>query len=139
MTKWYEGYFNGRYVSALSIDYHALYPMMNTSAPIPRKHLVCTDIEVHGERLLSMKSKSQCSSDIMAYWYASNGEMSVHSIPHRFGIVHYLIRHSIMITTLIAEHNSKNGEHLFARVSWYGQHPRQDFLSLSSSCGYNSM
>ena len=49
MSKCYEGYFNDRDVAALSIVYHALYPMMDTSAPIPIKHLVCTDIEVHGE------------------------------------------------------------------------------------------
>ena len=32
-----------------------------------------------------------------------------------------------MITTPIAEQKSKNAEHLFARVSWYDQHPRQEF------------
>lgn len=47
MSKCYEGYLNYDDIVALSHVYHALYPMMATPSPVPRKHLVCTDIEVH--------------------------------------------------------------------------------------------
>ena len=86
-SKCYERYLNDMELTALSCVYHILYPNMNRSESVSRRHLVFSDIDVNGEHFLSAKSKSQCSAVIMASWYDSNGQVSIQSgTSNRFGI-----------------------------------------------------
>ena len=51
LSKCYERYLNDTELTALSGMYHILYPNINQfEQPVSRRHLICSDIEIHGER-----------------------------------------------------------------------------------------
>ena len=56
---------NDRRITALSAVYHILYTNINQfEQPVSRRHLICSDIEIHQERC-SAKSKSQRSAVVI--------------------------------------------------------------------------
>ena len=62
LSQCYERYLNDTVLTALSAVYHILYPNINQfEQPVSRRHLICSDIEIHQERY-SAKSKSQRSA-----------------------------------------------------------------------------
>ena len=76
LSKCYERYLNVTVLTALSAVYHILYPNINQfEQPVSRRHLICSDIEIHQERF-SVKSKSQRSAVVMASWY---GKVNLHT------------------------------------------------------------
>ena len=100
---------------------------MNRSESVSRRHLVSSDIDVNGEHFLSAKSKSQCSAVVMASWYDSNGQVSIQSgTSNRFGIVQYFMKHTHRIDVEDELNTFTITDHLFAKVAWYGKHPRED-------------
>jgi hypothetical protein len=126
-SKCYERYLNDTELTALSGVYHILYPNMSQSETVSRRHLVCSDIDVHGEHFLSGKSKSQCSAVVMASWYDSNGHVNIHTgVSYRFGIVQYFLKHAHRIDVQAEPSTIPETDHLFAKVAWYGKHPRED-------------
>ena len=65
LSKCYERYLNDTVLTALSAVYHILYPNINQfEQPVSRRHLICSDIEIHIERF-SAKSKSQRSAVVI--------------------------------------------------------------------------
>ena len=65
--------------------------------PVSRRHLICSDIEIHQERC-SAKSKSQRSAVVMASWYDSDGKVNLHTTAsYIFGIVQYFLKHAYRI------------------------------------------
>ena len=125
-SKCYERYLNDTELTALSCVYHILYPNMNRSESVSCRHLVFSDIDVNGEHFLSAKSKSQCSA-VMASWYDSNGQVSIQSgTSNRFGIVQYFMKHTHRIDVEDEFNTFTITDHLFAKVAWYGKHPRED-------------
>ena len=84
LSKCYERYLNDTVLTALSAVYHILYPNINQfEQPVSRRHLICSDIEIHQERF-SAKSKSQRSAVVMASWYDSDGKVNLHTLHHTY-------------------------------------------------------
>ena len=80
LSKCYERYLNDAVLTALSAVYHILYTNINQfEQPVSRRHLICSDIEIHQERC-SAKSKSQRSAVLyMASWLDSDGKVNLHT------------------------------------------------------------
>ena len=92
LSNCYERYLNDTVLTALSAVYHILYPNISSHA-VSRRHLICSDIEIHQERF-SAKSKSQRSAVVMASWYDSDGKVNLHTTAsYIFGIVQYFLKH----------------------------------------------
>ena len=84
--------------------------------PVSRRHLICSDIEIHQERF-SAKSKSQRSAVVMASWYDSDGQVNLHTTAsYRFGIVQYFLKHAYRID-VSDEPSMTYTDHLFANVT----------------------
>ena len=117
LSKCYERYLNDTVLTALSAVYHILYPNINQfEQPVSRRHLICSDIEIHQERF-SAKSKSQRSAVVMASWYDSDGKVNLHTTAsYIFGIVQYFLKHAYRID-VSDEPSMKYTDHLFANVT----------------------
>ena len=116
-SKCYERYLNDAVLTALSAVYQILiYPNINQfEQPVSRRHLICSDIEIHQERC-SAKSKSQRSAVVMASWYDSDGKVNLHTTAsYIFGIVQYFLKHAYR-TDVSDEPSVKYTDHLFANV-----------------------
>ena len=58
LSKCYERYLNDAVLTALSAVYHILYPNINQfEQPVSRRHLICSDIEMHQEPFSACKIK----------------------------------------------------------------------------------
>ena len=117
LSKCYERYLNDEVLTALSAVYHILYTNINQfEQPVSRRHLICSDIEIHQERC-SAKSKSQRSAVVMASWYDSDGKVNLHTTAsYIFGIVQYFLKHAYRID-VSDEPSMKYTDHLFANVT----------------------
>ena len=117
LSKCYERYLNDTVLTALSVVYRILYPDINQfEQPVSRRHLICSDIEIHQERF-SAKSKSQRSAVVMASWYDSDGKVNLHTTAsYILGIVQYFLKHAYRID-VSDEPSMKYTDRLFANVT----------------------
>ena len=113
-SKCYERYLNDAVLTALSAVYQILiYPNINQfEQPVSRRHLICSDIEIHQERC-SAKSKFQRSAVVMASWYDSDGKD--YCIMHIWNCAVFL-EHAYR-TDVSDEPSMKYTDHLFANVT----------------------
>ena len=109
-----EKYFCDNDIENLTQMYSIILPELNISH-VPRKHLLFSDLQVLSEHYVSIRSRSQRSPAIMAYW----GNPSPHGLPVKFGLVEYYFLHSVALS----ESNTST-RHLFAKVKWYQDHYR---------------
>ena len=113
----YEKYFSDSDNVHLQAVYSELYPLMcDTNFFVSRKHLV-VNVCVLGERYLSLRSRSQSSDVILAYWYRSRGEISTTTDNLMAGKVDYYFTHTLSIAADPSK--SKKVEHIFAKVKWF--------------------
>lgn len=95
----FERYFSERNLSYLCEVYSKLYPTSDyTVSEVPRKHFVFSDITVLGERYLSLKSRSQRSTVILAYWCHSGGSISTTMDKCMAGRVEYFFTHTCTLS-----------------------------------------
>lgn len=129
----FERYFSEYNLSYLCEVYLKLYPTSDyTVTEVPRKHFVFSDITVLGERYLSLKSRSQRSTVILAYWCDSGGSISTTMDKCMAGRVEYFFTHTCTISistdtsgsAALPPHKKEKIEHVFAKVKWFGTHPR---------------
>ena len=88
-----------------------------SSHAVSRRHLICSDLEIHQERF-SAKSKSQRSAVVKAPGNDSDGKVNLHTTAsYIFGIVQYFLKHALSYD-VSDEHSMKYTDHLFANVTW---------------------
>ena len=88
--------------------------MCNTNFFVSKKHLVVNNVCVLGERYLSLRSRSQRSDVILAYWCRSRGEISTTPDNLMAGKVDYYFTHTLSVATDPSK--TKKVEHIFAKV-----------------------
>ena len=112
-----------RYLKQL---YSLLYPTSNVTH-VSRFYHQSKRMIIHNEEFISSGAKSQRSSAIAAHWADVSGIDSLGEAPIRIGMVSHFFTHQITL-----EKASNPGPtpvcHTFARVKWYMDHPRRNFL-----------
>ena len=101
---------------------YSIYSDYSSQMPfIQKTYGVFSDLTIMGERFLSVKSRSQRSSVIVAKWCGANGQIDTSaSSKYRYGEVQHFIQHDMRNPeTKVLQ------KHLFAAVKWFRIHPRQ--------------
>ena len=111
-----EKYFCDSDIESLTQMYNIIFPELSISH-VPRKHLLFSDLQVLSEHFISIRSRSQRSPAIMAYW--SNPSSRTHVHPVKVGLVEYFFFHSVAVSD-----SNKLTKHLLAKVKWYQDHFR---------------
>jgi hypothetical protein len=117
----YEKFFDHVEVSWLTEVYKVLYPMSEIGH-VPMVHERFDEVTVLGKRFLSNNARGRHSAVVCAYWSHKYGSFTTDHL--RFGTVLYFFRHAIH-TNL---NSSLKVTHIFARVNWYEQHPRENWF-----------
>ena len=120
----YECLLDSSEVESLTTVYNTLYP--SSSFHVPMTHERFHALRVFNELLVSQKSKGSQSSAICANWAGVGGHLATDNSLIRVGFILYFIRHTIRMP--ISSTESKKIPHLFARVSWYKPHPRENWF-----------
>ena len=119
LGKVFEIYFCDSDIEDLAITYSILYPLHdNEIAHIPRKHFAFYSIKVLSEHYLSIKSHSQRSAAVMAFW--GDSTINAPGFPIKIGIVQYFFNH----LPIFVVNGGRETKHLFAKVQWYQEHIR---------------
>ena len=102
--------------------YSVIYSDYSSQMPfIQKTYGVFSDLTIMGERFLSVKSRSQRSSVIVAKWCGANGQIDTSvSSKYRYGEVQHFIQHN-----MTSPETKTLQKHLFAAVQWFRIHPRQ--------------
>ena len=125
-TKRFESYLSPQEVLWLREAYETIYPMVHV-AHVPMICEVFNELEVFGEKFVSEKSKGSASCYIMARWAGSRGKISSNE-GFRVGKITHFIRHSIAIATSTDAEKRRKTSHIFAKIQWHKQHPRESHL-----------
>lgn len=120
-----EHYFTDEDIGYLSTVYSYLYP--SNHLYIQRKHIYFYDLHVQGEHYLSNKARSLCSCVIMAIFHGNVNVDPEHKIC-RYGEIQCFIQHCIDLPNKEQNTSDNRIVHLFARVKWYCQHPRENSM-----------
>lgn len=119
----YQKFFDHVEVSWLMEVYKVLYPMSEIGH-VPMVHERFNEVTVLGQRFLSSNARGRHSAVICAYWSVMYQYGSFSTDHLRFGI---FFRHGIDIK-LNSSSEKKKATHIFARVNWYEQHPRENWF-----------
>ena len=114
--------------------YKAVYPNHNITH-ISRFYKEFKTIIINGEEYISVKSRSQRSSAIFAYWPSLRGDIdTTGNAPYQIGNVQSFIRHHVTLEN--DEGCQTITTTLLALIKWYEDHPRRDhFTSSVIVCG----
>ena len=92
-----EKYFCGSDIESLTQMY-IIFPELSISH-VTRKHLLFSDLQVLSEHFISIRSRSQSSPAIMAYWGNPSSRTHVH--PVKVGLVEYYFFNQLQYLILL--------------------------------------
>ena len=124
-----EKYFGDSELGYLGEMYQVLYPTASTD--ISRLYKECKKITINHMEYISTKARSQKSCAIAARWPGVVGIDSRGEAPLRIGQVTSFIEHTLTFISN-SETDSYSKTHILARVQWYCDHPRRNYLHSST-------
>ena len=129
----YEKCFTDDELKHIGYMYKAVYPN-HSITHISRFYKEFKGIVINGEEYVSIKSRSQRSSAIFAYWPSLRGDIdTTGNAPYQIGNVQSFIRHQV---TFENDEGCQTVTTLLAHIKWYEDHPRRDhFTSSIIVCG----
>ena len=121
-----EKFFRDRELSCLCEMYQVLYPTANITE-IPRTYRDSKKLIINREEFISSRSRSEKSYAIAAHWPNVVGIDSQGEAPLRIAKCESFIQHTLPGTTP----SGGSVTHVLARVQWYDDHPRRNYLHSS--------
>ena len=130
----HEGVFSSEDLAELSLIYSQLYPDFEISH-LSHFHTQCSRVTLGGEYIGSLKSRTDTSAVVMAYWPGRGDDLSLidYSSRMRVGIVQHYIRHNVILHTDQELVKGPQLEHVFAYVAWKKKHPEEDWFGVSAT------
>lgn len=128
-----EKYFGDAELGYLREMYKVLYPTAHTD--VPRLYKECKKITINHTEYISTKARSQKSCAIAAKWPGVIGIDSRGEAPLRIGQVMNFLEHTVTFINSATVHVSTasySKTHILARVQWYCDHPRRNYLHSSA-------
>ena len=121
----YDKCFMGIEIDWLTHMYNVIYPNGDITH-ISRFYKQFKSLVVNGEEFISLSSRSQRSSAIIAHWATVIGRIDTMGCGNpRVGLIKYFIRHTIKLKVDSAD---KKIDSLLARVKWFEEHPRRNYF-----------